>query len=809
MKNKWGKALLIGLTVFSLCACGKNAEPEKQEEEKTENTETENAGEAEENLTAAGQETAKEQQGGQATQEETEDPEEKPQDLTQLPDFDEQIDLIVQKRSDWMLEEESWDNPSYAVTDLDGNGRLEIMYEQLQGTGRFTDMAIYEVSEDKKSLVSGYGSEDSYGGDAPDVGDDNVVTMIEQDGTVHYLFKDGTKNGIAEFYETTCDVTFSDGRWHEKDLGYYSAIYENYYTDEAAEDELKETYENAAQEPITEEEYRNLGREAYPGAQEDVAVLGWFNKLAYFGRPKGKPFRIKEDYSREEVYEESVKVSALEDEELREQLTASAGVFSNRAQSSWRGPLDMEVQRDYQDGWDEERSVSLYSGYYDMIHLAGVCRSAHPKLEEALNQFNADNYEQLSKTWESLKTDALELQNSGAEELPTLYANDELKVRRADNKVLSFTEYSEEYYGGAHGEGGYFGHNFDVNTGKEITISDVVADTTALTELVWKKLEEKYKDDLFEEAHETVKDSRKYNFTIDPDGLCFYFSPYELAPYAAGMLQVKILFDEAPELFTGAFGKMEGSYCMEFGREQSLLADLDGDGRTDEISAACEEDEYGSYARLYVGLNEESYQDEEYYGYGFSPTLVHLDKDHNFLYLQSVFDNDYEAVIPFDLSGGKIRPLEEYIPGDLSGHLQSYTDNWYGSWRTVMNDPAEVEQICRMDVLSTTSAYRVGRITEKGTLESDEDYLILSQFVLTANMNFAATLLDRDRQEKNGIEITAGETLQIMYTDGENYVDCKLSDGRMVRVRLSGEEWPKRIGRYEVQDVFDGMMFAG
>ena len=210
-----------------------------------------------------------------------------------------------------------------------------------------------------------------------------------------------------------------------------------------------------------------------------------------------------------------------------------------------------------------------------------------------------------------------------------------------------------------------------------------------------------------------------------------------------------------------------------------------------------------------MGLNEESYQDEEYYGYGFRPTLVHLDKDHNFLYLQSVFDNDYEAVIPFDLSGGKIRPLEEYIPGDLSGHLQSYTDNWYGSWRTVMNDPAEVEQICRMDVLSTTSAYRVGRITEKGTLESDEDYLILSQYVLTANMNFAATLLDRDRQEKNGIEITAGETLQIMYTDGENYVDCKLSDGRMVRVRLSGEEWPKRIGRYEVQDVFDGMMFAG
>ena len=818
MKQKWVSLALIGMTVLSLTACGSRAAGEgtesagAQSKEETDKEAGQTKGSGKEEKDASGEGKEKEETPDKIKAdgelEEAEQIKAEKKDLTDLPDFDRQIDLILEKRQDWMIEEESWDNPNYAVTDMDQNGRLEIIYEQLQGTGRFTDLALYEVSEDRKSLNS-IPVSDEEEADAPDVGDENVVTMIEQDGTVHYLFKNGTKNGIAEYYETTCDVTLKNGRWEQKPLGYYSAVYENYYTDAAGEDELKETFENAEENAITEEEYNNLGRSAYPGADEDVAVFGWFNKYAYFGVVSITPFMVKEDGSSEEVYEEKVKVCDLEEEKLREQLTASAAVFSPRAQSTWDKPLSVEVHRDYQDEWDEDNDHLLYSGYYDMIHLADVCRAAHPRLAKALDQFNSDNYSQLSATWESLKKDAGELMTPEGEPGQTLYANDELKLRRADDGVFSFTEYYEGYYGGAHGEGSYVGHNYDVRTGNEIRIGDVVKDRDKLTELLIKKLEEKYGEYLFEEAKDTVKDAEEYNFTIDPDGLSFYWGPYELAPYAAGMLQVKLLFDEASELFTEAYGKMQGSYCIEFGREQSLLIDMNGDGKTDELSADCDDDGYGSCEHLYVELNGQTYQDEEFYGYGFTPVLVHLDQDHNFLYLQCSYDNDYKAVLPFDLSDGRIRPFDEPIAGDLSGHLQSYTGSWYGNWRTVLNDPSEVEQIARMDMLSTTSGYRVGRINEKGELESEEDYLLLSQFVLKVKMNFPAALLDQNRKEIKNMEIKQGDTFRIMYTDGKSYVDGMLSDGSMVRVHLKGEGWPLRIGSYEAADVFDGMMFAG
>jgi hypothetical protein len=42
-------------------------------------------------------------------------------------------------------------------------------------------MSIHEVSEDKKSLISGYEPEGE-GPDAADIGEDNVPVLIEKDG---------------------------------------------------------------------------------------------------------------------------------------------------------------------------------------------------------------------------------------------------------------------------------------------------------------------------------------------------------------------------------------------------------------------------------------------------------------------------------------------------------------------------------------------------------------------------------------------------------------------------------------------------
>jgi len=810
MKEKVIRMLLLLSAVTAVSACGKQSEEPEKENAKA-GVESEKAGEEE--LSEDAQE-----ESDDAPLKTVEDGASDAEtsllgsSLTALPDFEKQIDFLLEKRSEWQIEEEEWDNPGYAVTDLDGNGRLEIIYQQVQGSGLFTDMAVYEISEDKKSLISCYAPAGE-GPDAADIGDESVKVMLEKDGTRHYLFQDGIRNGAAEFYEITYDVTMSDGKWEQKPLGYYNAIYENYYSDDSDDMELTETYEDADEKPISAEAYEKLGQTAYPDATEDVAAFGWFNKYAYGDRLTANvvQWSAGEDGGDEKDMEEETLVCNLTEEELRTQLVWSAGFFNVNALSTWNSLLGIELQRDYQNGWDEEEGRFLYSGYYDMIHLAGSCRAAHPDLENALSRLNSDNYDALYKYWEDLEADARGFAENGYEPDLELYANEEIMVRRSDAQVLSFVNSLEIYKGGAHGDGSYTGYNFDVKTGRQLEITDVVKDRNRLGDILFEMLSERYGDALYEEAETVLKDQLEFNWTLDPDGINFYFAPYDLAPYAFGMMQTKILFSQEPELFTEDYGPSKGSYVMEFGMVQPLLCDIDGDGNFDELTAFSDEDEYGSYQNLLLRLGDESYEDDNYYGYGFTPMLVHMDDTHNYLYLQCMFENDYESVLQFDLAGGKIKSLGDPVPGDLRGHLESYVNEWYGSWRMVMNDPDQIAQIARIDALSTYSGYRPCHINEKGEVVSDDDYWALTQFILTLKQDIAVDELEAETRQVNekNVTIPKGETLQLMYTDNESYVDAQLSDGRMVRIYLESEEWPQTVGGIDIQDVFDGMMFAG
>ena len=104
------------------------------------------------------------------------------------------------------LENEFMDNafaatPAYTVTDLNHNGRLEIIFSDCQGTGAFSTTAIYEVSETYDSLERMSTKEDDnydYTGDFTNV---NVNTSrcdlvwYEVDGTYYYVVSDYTSAG--------------------------------------------------------------------------------------------------------------------------------------------------------------------------------------------------------------------------------------------------------------------------------------------------------------------------------------------------------------------------------------------------------------------------------------------------------------------------------------------------------------------------------------------------------------------------------------------------------------------------------------
>ena len=65
----------------------------------------------------------------------------------------------------------------------------------------------------------------------------------------------------------------------------------------------------------------------------------------------------------------------------------------------------------------------------------------------------------------------------------------ECRVLRADNVLFSFIETNENYYGGAHGMYSVAGYAYDVETGKELSLTDIVVDESKIRDLIAEKLD--------------------------------------------------------------------------------------------------------------------------------------------------------------------------------------------------------------------------------------------------------------------------------------------------------------------------------
>lgn len=120
-----------------------------------------------------------------------------------------------------------------------------------------------------------------------------------------------------------------------------------------------------------------------------------------------------------------------------------------------------------------------------------------------------------------------------------------------DSRYISFVQSEYEYMSGAaHGMPYWKGFTFDLQTGKQLVLSDIIGDSEEeLKEIVASYFEEKINqnpEDFWTEALDVVREniSLDSDFYLTEQGIVFYFGPYELACYAAGFQTVTIPYDE-------------------------------------------------------------------------------------------------------------------------------------------------------------------------------------------------------------------------------------------------------------------------
>lgn len=135
--------------------------------------------------------------------------------------------------------------------------------------------------------------------------------------------------------------------------------------------------------------------------------------------------------------------------------------------------------------------------------------------------------------------------------------------KRIDSGVLSFFGICATYSGSSHPEVLYLSASYDLITGNHLSLSDILAesaDTNALYTAVIESLDETAKESsLYQGYGEIVKDLFSLDSAMDEswyfsgNGLCFYFQPYEIAPYSSGSVIAEVPYDKLPGILNDAY----------------------------------------------------------------------------------------------------------------------------------------------------------------------------------------------------------------------------------------------------------------
>ncbi len=199
-----------------------------------------------------------------------------------------QIKIIADSRDLW--EEDVYfagDVYQYAITDLDHNGRLEIIASNMGGTGLFTYSRFYEINMTYDALVeckTGFIKYDSQS----DLIMDSMETYIDENGQFFYVVYDYLRNGAAEHYENTQSLTLKDREILVTTIARRTTIYH----DGSPETVCKDSAGNI----ISEAEYERAASAYFSNMTVGTTTLGWQDMLELADDAAGLTEQLNKSY---------------------------------------------------------------------------------------------------------------------------------------------------------------------------------------------------------------------------------------------------------------------------------------------------------------------------------------------------------------------------------------------------------------------------------------------------------------------------------------------------------------------------------
>lgn len=491
-------------------------------------------------------------------------------------------------------------------------------------------------------------------------------------------------------------------------------------------------------------------------------------------------------------------------EESTEATTESEEIAEDSVQE---GKVSITFDGKNDDRYNENGDTILYVYYSN----PEVTINGNEEATKAIAQELDADEEAFFIDCDSVETEAaLVFEDDMMEDIPA-YANEVRFIeKRVDDKVVSFEKNDYSSMGGAHGNTYLSGWNFDVETGKRLTIEDIAEDKDAFMENVKDYVLELCKSDAYNSRlfpeYETNIDYILQDdlWFFDYEGITFISNTYELAAYAEGAIYFTVPYAELEGLKD--VYSYDGGFQQSVSLGETVTIDIDGDGLEDEVKFDVEESSDYTYVPTLVinGANYSNVFDDNqcYFAYPYDRyVIMDIDDSDNFLEIAvqdyGMSDDPMTAFLRYD--GTKVTYLGEiydrvsdmYIVNDGKGTINARVRmNIFETIR--MKTSYEVENdkltMCMADLYPI--AYTDGGAT-KG---------LLQDLYVYTDMSTDSEVVKLDKETE----------VVVLATDNNEWVQIADADGNIYYVHVVNYFMIDMNG-YEVdsRDVFDSVIQAG
>jgi len=180
----------------------------------------------------------------------------------------EQRAFIERSRDVWLPQDLQYETWYYAITDLDHNGRLEVITASTQGSGVYTWVKVWEMNESCTALQQC--PDNLQEGDAwPEIIKESLTSYRDPvSGRWSYVCENLARDGAAHYYTAQQSFSLDRGQLELKVL----ASMEEMYTDE---NNSTRKYFDADGFSSTEQDYNSAVQRAFQGQEQGSVSLSW------------------------------------------------------------------------------------------------------------------------------------------------------------------------------------------------------------------------------------------------------------------------------------------------------------------------------------------------------------------------------------------------------------------------------------------------------------------------------------------------------------------------------------------------------